>query len=172
MQAIFLSYRRDDCPYAAHLVHTRLAKDFGASRVFMDIDDIPLGEDFRTHIAQTIEGCSIAVAVIGDHWHGISSTPGAPPRIHDPDDFVRTEIEIALRRKIPVIPVLVGGAKLPSKVSLPESLHELIFRNAVEVRAGKDCHAQLSTLSSGIDRHLQKLAVLEQGSIPDPALDK
>ena len=167
MQAIFISYRRDDCPYAAHLVYARLVADFGVQRVFMDIDDIPLGEDFRTHIAKTVEGCSIALAIIGDFWYG--TRQGLLPRIHNPRDFVRIEIEAALRRQIPVIPVLVAGARLPSEDGLPESLRELVYRNAAEVRAGRDCSNQLAALSRGIEKHLSKLAVLESEQEARPA---
>ena len=48
-------------------------------------------------------------------------------------DFVRLEIASALRRDIPVVPVLVRGAKMPRAEQLPADLRELAYRNAVEL---------------------------------------
>src|SRR5262249_41974177 len=54
-------------------------------------------------------------------------------RLADPADFVRLETASALKRDIPVIPVLVRGAKMPRPEQLPENLKELAYRNGVEL---------------------------------------
>ena len=46
---------------------------------------------------------------------------------------MRLEIAAALRRDIPVVPVLVRGAKVPRAEQLPADLADLAYRNAVEL---------------------------------------
>jgi hypothetical protein len=47
---------------------------------------------------------------------------------------VRLEIAAALKRQIPVIPILVDGAKIPPANRLPEELQGLARRNALDLR--------------------------------------
>ena len=54
-------------------------------------------------------------------------------RLDDPDDFVRIEIEAALKRGVRVIPVLIDGAAMPRASDLPDSLKKLVRRQYVEV---------------------------------------
>ena len=46
---------------------------------------------------------------------------------------MRLEIAAALRRDIPVVPVLLRGAKMPRSEQLPEEIADLAYRNAVEL---------------------------------------
>jgi TIR domain len=155
MARIFISYRRDDAGYVASMVRQRLEADFGAGAVFMDIDNIPLGVDFRDHLSDAVANCDILVALIGETWAGPQA--GSPQRrIEDPQDFVRIEIEAALKRGIPVVPVLIDKAQLPAAHTLPETLRELPFRNAAELRAGRDLDAHLDKLSQGLHAHLKR----------------
>lgn len=152
MPSIFISYRRDDSAYPAQMIRSRLVQDYGASSVFMDIDNVPLGVDFRIHINQAVAKCDLFIAVIGEYWEGKSV--GSPTRrIDSPTDFVRLELEAALSRGIPVVPVLVGKAQPPKAEDLPPSLSDIAFRNAAEVRPGKEVEAQLASLSRGLARH-------------------
>jgi hypothetical protein len=150
MTKIFISYRRDDSPYIAGIINERLEKHFGPNSVFFDIDSIPLGLDFRKRISDSVGQCNVLLAIIGDSWINAINNHGGR-RLEDPADFVRLEIESALKRDIPVIPVLVGKARVPSEKELPSSLKELAFRNAAEVRAGRDLQEHLSRLVRGID---------------------
>src|SRR5262249_2846877 len=49
------------------------------------------------------------------------------------EDWVRLEIERSLARNIPVIPILIGGATLPTKSDLPPSLQPLIDHQCATV---------------------------------------
>jgi CheY-like chemotaxis protein len=69
------------------------------------------------------------VAVIGKKWLTIKNKKGKR-RLEDPEDYVRLEIAKALELGIPVIPVLVGGAQMPSASSLPDILQKLARRQA------------------------------------------
>ena len=78
----------------------------------MDVDSIPFGVDFRRQLEAAVAQCNVLLAIIGDNW--LTSDPQANTRrIDDLADYVRIEIESALRRDIPVIPVLVGSAARP-----------------------------------------------------------
>jgi hypothetical protein len=70
--------------------------------------------------------------VIGPRWTAARDKHGRC-RLEDPHDFVRLEIETALARKVPIIPVLVAAAEMPDPEDLPESLAPLTRRQALEV---------------------------------------
>lgn len=134
---IFLSYRRDDAAFQTTAIHEKLVEAFGAESVFMDVDNIPAGRDFRAHLQEAIAQCDVCLAVIGDKWLHICDDDGNR-RLEDPRDFVRIELEAALARGIPVIPLLVSNKGVPPAASLPKSLEELSYRHAVSIRPGRD----------------------------------
>jgi hypothetical protein len=129
MAAIFISYRREDTGGHAGRLCDRLTSRFGGNRVFMDIQDIRPGQNFATSIEDTIATCDCVIAVIGPRW-----LETVQERAQAHDDFVRHEIVAALKRRVTVIPVLVGGAHMPAAADLPPELAELSLRNAMEVR--------------------------------------
>jgi hypothetical protein len=98
----------------------------------MDVAAIEPGRDFRKAIDQSVASCSVLVALIGRDWLGTTDAAGNR-RLENANDFVRIELASALRRDIPVIPVLVRGAKMPNADHLPDDLKELHYRNAVEL---------------------------------------
>ncbi len=84
----------------------RLVQQFGREAVFVDVDSIPFGVDFRTYLDEQVAKCDVFLAVIGPDWDGGQRHSEGKSRLEDPGDFVRIEIESALKRQIPVIPVL------------------------------------------------------------------
>ena len=167
MPHIFISYRREDSGYVANILADRIRAAFGADSVFMDVDTIPLGVDFRDHINQAVSRCEVLLAIIGDHWF-VQSDDSSQRRIDEAGDFVRIELEAALNRNIPVIPVLASKAKMPSSEELPDSLKPLAFRNATELRSGRDMNHHLDELIQGLRFHLKPRAK-ENGEKPDGA---
>jgi hypothetical protein len=133
MPRIFISYRRDDTASAAGRLYDHLSAEFSDENVFRDIYSISPGSDFEKAIADTLDRCEVALVVIGSRW--LMTAPGGQrPRIEDPDDFVRREVEAVLGAPgIRVIPVLVERGTLPSLQSLPASLRPLLRRQAVEL---------------------------------------
>jgi hypothetical protein len=85
----------------------------------MDVESIDPGVDFVARIDEAIKSCGILLSVIGDDWTGGND----PARITQPGDYVRHEVEAALATGIPVVPVLVERARMPTFDELPESLH-------------------------------------------------
>ena len=132
MRAIFLSYRRDDSEGEAGRLFDDLAGHFGEDSVFMDVAAIEAGRDFRKAIDESVATCGVLLAVIGREWTEAKNEVGQR-RLDDPSDFVRLETASALKRDIPVIPVLVHNAKMPRADQLPDDLKELAYRNGVEL---------------------------------------
>ena len=119
----------------------------------MDFDSIPPGVDFREQIRQMIERSNVVIAIIGPHWLG--EQPDASRRIDNPADFVRVEIAHALKRGIPIIPVLVNNTPMPSSEKLPEEIKDLAFRNAVTLDTGIDFHNHADRLIAGIRKKVR-----------------
>ena len=107
----------------------------------------------RKHLNQKVGECNVLIAVIGTQWIEPNILKGEK-RIDDEKDFVRIEIESALERNIPVIPVLVRDAKMPSANDLPESILELAYRNGIPVRPDPDFHRDMERLIQGIKHHI------------------
>jgi hypothetical protein len=114
----------------------------------MDIDGIPIGDDFVRVIEQRVGECDVLIAVIGTHW--LNSTDQQDGRrLDNPEDFVRMEIATALQRDIRVIPVLVDGAMMPRSTDLPDDLKTLVRRNALRVSDtgfNDDCRRLISAI--------------------------
>jgi hypothetical protein len=157
---IFINYRREDSAATAGRLHDRLAQVFGRKRIFMDVDQIPAGIDFVSHLNSQVAACNVLLVVIGPHWLNVKNEAGER-RLHQPDDFVAIEIAAALTRDIRVIPVLVDGASVPKVSELPDSLKPLVRRQAIEVRQphfGRDAEALIERVrealgdKAGLDR--------------------
>jgi hypothetical protein len=125
---VFISYRREDSAGHSGRLHDSLQSHFGADNVFMDLDDIDSGQNFGEVIQSSIRSSGVVLAVIGKEW--LTCTAGGTRRLDMPNDFVRSEIGLALQHGVPVIPVLVQGAAMPLAPSLPESLKALASHDA------------------------------------------
>ena len=152
MPKIVVSYRRQDSEAIAGRIRDRLVGHYSAELVFMDIDNIPYGLDFRAQIQEALRRTDILVAVIGPRWTGAGR--GRPARIREDNDPVRIEVERALESGIPVVPILVNGARMPKPTDLPDSLKDLSYRNAAEVDAGRDFHQHMDRLIRSLDQIL------------------
>jgi hypothetical protein len=130
---LFLCYRRDDTQDAAGRLYDRLTATFGVDRIFIDIDSLPLGIDFVDHVREQIARCSAVIVMIGRQWLTIQDKRGRR-RLNDPDDLVRAEIAAALQQRVPVIPVIVQNAGIPSAEDLPDDIRLLARRNGIHLR--------------------------------------
>jgi hypothetical protein len=133
MTRIFISYRRSDSTSYAQRLYDRLSVDFGSGAVFMDVATIQPGAQFDLVIAEAVSKCDVLIAIIGPQW--LKAVDEQGPRLNNPDDLVRIEIESALKRDVLVIPILVHGAVMPKRQELPEVLRGLARRNALKVSA-------------------------------------
>ena len=155
MPKIFLSYRRSDSEDIAGRIYDRLVAHFGKGSLFFDVDTIPFGTDFREFLQGGVQQCQVLVAIIGPTWLSTIDDDGHR-RLDNTADWVRIELESALARDIPVIPLLVRGARLPKATELPASLQALAYRNAATARAGRDFHRDMDVLIRGIETLIER----------------
>jgi hypothetical protein len=159
-----LSYRRDDARHVADRIYQRLAAEFGSHSVFKDVDSVPLGSDFRRVIEDAVMQCGVLLAVIGERWLSVADAQGQR-RLDDPNDFVRLEIEHALSRDIPVIPVIVDKASVPRPEELPSSLEPIAYRQSAVVRPDPDFERDMDRLTSSLGQILHsRMRMQDTGS--------
>jgi hypothetical protein len=132
MRAIFISYRREDSEGQARRLFDTLVAHFGEDRVFMEIAGIERERDFHKAIDQRASNCAALVALIGKQWLDLKDTNNRR-RLDDPLDLVRLETALALKRNVPVVPVLVQGACMPRAEQLPAAVADLAYRTRVEL---------------------------------------
>lgn len=119
MPKIVLSYRRSDSAGVAGRIFDHLVAHYGKDAVYMDIDNIPYGVDFREHIGKALDASDALLVVVGPDW--LTPDESGVVRIRKENDFVWTEIEIALTKAIPVIPVLVDRTRMTKPAELPRA---------------------------------------------------
>lgn len=129
---IFISYRRGDSRHAAGRLSDDLAQAFGADSIFRDIETIDLGVRFADALERALSSCRVMLVLIGPQWLDIRDESGVR-RLDQPGDWVRQEVASALARGIPVVPVLLEGARLPRPDELPAVLATLVERQKVEL---------------------------------------
>lgn len=119
---IFISCRRDDSAYAQRLGHA-IRDRFATARVLLDVASLEPGVDWAEATRAILQASGVVLAILGPNWKG--------PWLDDTSNPFRWELAIALRAAgTRVIPVLVGGARLPSEGELPSDLAPLLRRNA------------------------------------------
>ena len=151
MATVFICYRREDAPATTGRIYDHLVQSFGEASVFKDVDSIPVGTDFPSHIQRILRQATAQVVVIGPRWLDIRDEAGRS-RLQNPGDFVRQEIETGLASGIPVIPVLVEGATMPPARVLPASLAPLTRLQAVNIRFDPDFTTDVRRLITAIER--------------------
>jgi hypothetical protein len=151
MAKAFISYRRADSAAISGRIYDHLTRRFGRNSIFKDVDDIPFGADFVQYIQDSLRQCDVELVIIGPRWADARDEHGQR-RLNDPGDFVRLEIETALNLGLTVIPVLVGGASMPTANDLPDSLQRLTRLRVVEVRNDPDFTHDMDRVLAGLEQ--------------------
>ncbi|MEQ1715982.1 MAG: toll/interleukin-1 receptor domain-containing protein [Hyphomicrobium sp.] len=146
---VFISYRRRDSLDVTGRIWDRLVARFGRCRVILDFDSIPPGFDFRNYIENVMQQCAVVLAIIGPGWRIASDADGCR-YVDDPKDMVGFELGLALRLGVRVIPVLVGGARMPTAEELPPSLRALATLQGIAVGSERAFHADVDAVIAGI----------------------
>ena len=151
MPKVFISYRRADSITITGRIHDRLASAYGEEHIFKDVDDIPIGVDFRRILEYEVRQADVLLVIIGPKWLKTRDESGRF-RLMNPDDFVRIELETALdNASTLIVPILVHGATMPLPVDLPESLRGIVYRNGITVREDPDFNRDIYRLIQQID---------------------
>jgi hypothetical protein len=126
---VFVSYRRQDAAYPTGSLRSMLVGRFGAENVFKDVGPgRSAHEDSSTATERAILRSDVLLAVIGDRWLTATGVDGEPS-LNAVDDYVRLEIEAALRYEVPVIAVL-ADSRMPRAQELPPSIAPLASAEA------------------------------------------
>lgn len=149
----FISYRRDDSADVTGRIYDRLAAHFGREAIFKDVDNIPLGVNFRDYMTDLMVDVSVVLVVIGRNWVTITDKHGNR-RLEDANDFVRMEIEMALANRLPIVPLLVGGGNMPKGYELPNSIRNLVLYNGVPIRPDPDFHSDMDRLITSLESYI------------------
>ena len=149
---IFINYRRgDDAGFTGRLFDF-LEQKFSSGQLFIDVDNIAAGDDFMGVLEAQVAQSDVMLSVIGRDWLDASDESGRR-RLDSVNDFVRIEIESAMRLGKRVIPVLVNNAAMPKDDELPPSLAPLSRRNAVRLsheRFRPDAQGLVSVLTRAL----------------------
>ena len=151
MAKVFLNYRRSDAEAWADRLYERLNHQFSRGDVFMDIDgNIPLGYQWAAWLDSQVAACDLMLVLIGRSW----ATEFEARAASGQPDYVLAEIESALKRKIPVVPVFLGDAPAPLAAQLPAPIRSLLALQATRLqRVSFDADAK--ALIEGVVRSIQ-----------------
>jgi len=132
MAGIFISYRRVDAAADAARLREDLQRRFTGVEIFMDLS-ILAGQDFRTVLQSKLDTCDAVLALIGPRWLAAADPASGLRRLDDERDFVRIEIATALQLNKLVVPMLLGGTRMPGEAELPDAIRELAWKQAVDL---------------------------------------
>ncbi len=151
MAKIFISYRREDSRYETGAIQARLRSLLPRDEIYFDVDSIPLGRSFRKHLEGAVGECNYVIAIVGRSWENACDENGRR-RLDNPNDWVRIEIETALARDIPVIPVLLDKVAMPDPAMLPDGLKEFSEACCMGVRPHPDFDNDIQKISRAIQK--------------------
>jgi len=145
----FISYRRKDSADITGRIYDRLANELGKNNVFKDVYSVPLGVNFKEYVNEEISKANIVLVIIGSSW---LEKRNAEPRIKEPNDLVRLEIEAAFQNDVPLIPILVSTASMPEEEALPDNLKQLVYINGIKIRPDPDFEHDINSLLAAIKK--------------------
>jgi len=151
---IFISYRHEDSRDIAERIYDHLDTEYGGD-IFMDSYTLHCGLDLDDELKFYAEHCAVMLVVIGRGWLKAVDEAGRR-RIDGEKDYVHVEVRAGLSRGIPVVPVLVNGAKMPVERDLPEQLSSLSHRVALKVGNHPDFKSDVRWLAEKLDEVLPR----------------
>lgn len=151
MAGIFINYRREDSKGFATALDLKLKHYFGREQIFMDVGSIRAGDNFPDTIEKSIRASAVFLILIGPNWIKSSDTTGL--RLHQSSDWVRREIELAIKTRMTIIPILLDGAAAPSKHELPPALHSLADLHMAQISHSR-FDTEVDSLAEQLAQHV------------------
>ena len=170
MAGIFVSYRRADSGDAAGRLFDHLVRRFGKAQVFMDVNGgIERGADYAATLQRALTECQVLLVLVGPTWATCTDDLGRR-RLEQPDDWVRTEVTTALRRSIPIFPIVVGDAQFPPGDGLlPDDIASLARRQRSPLRLESWGH-DVGDLFEAVGKHVAPIPDRPWPDTPDRRL--
>lgn len=119
---VFISYRREGGAHLARLILAHLERHGLRDRVFLDVDDMPVGP-FPQAIRETIGNARFVVVILSH---------GCLDRCQQADDWFRREIAHALATGRTVLPLHVTGFRFETEQPLPADVAPLARLDSIE----------------------------------------
>ena len=162
MAGIFISYRRSDASGAVGRIYDHLQRMFRSEFIFKDVNSIPAGEDFEGLIRERIGQSDVVLAIIGKEWlRPHDSTNEMESKC--PIDYVFLEIALALELNVPIVPVFVSEAAMPSSDALPPEVSRIVKISGIAVRADPDFSADIERLCKRVAELVGDKVLLRKG---------
>jgi hypothetical protein len=130
MPRVFICYRTSETESFAARLSAKLEVRFGSGNIFRDTDKLKAGEDWLARLRKELNRSHTLLVIIGPKW--LDELREREQR--SARDYVKFEVETALRRKIRIIPVLVNDVQMPDQSDLPKEMGDLAFRQFVRIR--------------------------------------
>jgi|GEM_PF-6320909 len=140
--SVFIAYRRKNVPHLTGRIYDKLVSQYGSERVFKDLESIPLGVNFDTRLQEALEKVSVFITIVGDNWYD---------NINISTDYLRKEIEHALQRQIPIIPIFAGKETSFDRTRIPNELKAVALHQGIHVRSDPDFHIDMDRVIQAID---------------------
>ena len=106
---VFISYRHKPANTLAEKLYRNLQENYSVNS-FRDSEELHFG-DFRKQLIRYNKKSRYLVLLL---------TPGMLDRCNEEGDWIRTEISLFLKKRKPIIPILIDGFTMPDLETLPE----------------------------------------------------
>lgn len=154
---LFVNYRRSDHPDFVERIRDWFVMRYGRDAVFMDFDTIPPFTRFADHIRDRVREADVLVAIIGPDW-----LDQFKERLNSGDeDFVRTEIRLALEEGKLIAPICIKGAQPPHPHDLTPDLRTMLAYNVAHLDSGRTFMDNIQRIMDAVEEELAELDGLE-----------
>ena len=156
MPQVLLSFRRSDSIGITARIFDRLTAHYGSDSVFRDLDSVPPGLDFRSHVKEVVRNSNLMLVVVGPEW--LATRSDGSSALDNENDPIRIELETAYQSRLQVIPILVEGAIMPRAHDLPDSIKNFSYHNAMAISSDLDFDYHIERLIRTIDKYSEMSA--------------
>jgi hypothetical protein len=153
MATVYLSYRVEDSGILAESLGMRLSQ-LGGHRMYPYA--LPFGSDVPAARRSMLQGADVLIIAIGPRWLLIKDFYGQR-RIDDQEDPVHQEIVMALWLRKPIIPVLLGGGRMPTTADLPQPLQAIAGLQPFQTQPSPDSSRE----ALGLNMKISKVASMK-----------
>lgn len=115
---LFINYRSEDTGTTASRLYAELIEQFEADHIFIDHQRIEGGANWPERLRTEVARSTVMFVLIGNRWLTAQDAETGDRRLNLPEDWVRQEIETALKTVPAIVPIFVEGASPPSKRAL------------------------------------------------------
>jgi uncharacterized protein YjbI with pentapeptide repeats len=171
MAKIFMSYRRGDSTVIATRIGEWLRYHYGAEQIQDDIGYVSTRTTATAYIATIVDELNVLIVVVGPTWLERRRRSGETRRIDDPSDVVRLLVELSLNKKVPILPVLVRGASMPSRSDLPAEIGSFADVEPLRFRADENHRGDMRRLYARIEPFLKRAGVPSEPPVHEAFVD-